>query len=204
MDKTDNSQPEKPHLFTSDADKCPDFAAILKQSSPDSSLFEQIADCFSDRLAGFARYYCRNDQLGQDAFQDAMLTTLTNLDKFRGDSPLEPWLRRIVVSACSRLRRGRKNSPAVNLPLDENRTSGVLADEVPNQEAAYMMAERLALVKKQIAALDEPNRSLLTLHDIEEHPISEIAKRFELTEEAVKSRLKRSRATVRQGLLDQL
>ena len=63
-------------------------------------------------MASFARYQCRDETLGQDAFQEAMITALTKLDTYRGDAPIEPWLRRIVVSSCSRLRRGKKNDPA--------------------------------------------------------------------------------------------
>ena len=44
--------------------ECPDFAEIVKQTTPDQSLFEQITACLSDRLEDFAKYYCRDDPLG--------------------------------------------------------------------------------------------------------------------------------------------
>ena len=75
-----------------DAFQCPDFAEALRGTSSDESIFEQIVDCFSNRLANYATYYCRDETLGKDAFQDAMLTALTKLETFRGDSPIEPWL----------------------------------------------------------------------------------------------------------------
>jgi RNA polymerase sigma-70 factor, ECF subfamily len=183
-------------------DKCPDFAEIVKNSTPDRSLFEQIAVCFSERLEEFAKYYCNDPNLGKDAFQDAMISAMRYLDTYRGDAPIEPWLRRIVVSSCSRLRRGKKNALTSNLSLDaEPSLADALKAPTADQELRLMLRERLALVQSEIEKLKEPNRSLLMLHDIEEVSIAELTTRFDMTEEAVKSRLKRSRSQVRESLL---
>ena len=76
-----------------------------------------------------------------------------------------------------------------------------LADSTPDQELQLILAERLELLYAEIEKLDEPNRSLLRLHDAEEVPIEELAARFGMTQDAVKSRLKRARARVRDNLL---
>ena len=180
---------------------CPDFARVLREGSADESLFDQIIGCFAGRLASFARYRCGDETLGQDAFQEAMLTAFTKLDSFRGDSPIEPWLRRIVISSCSRLRRGKKNDPTVNLPFDPERGDGASAPSEGEQGLQLEIAESLELLREEIELLEEPNRTLLKRHDIEEVPIVELAAEFALTAEAVKSRLKRSRAQVRDGIL---
>ena len=182
--------------------ECPDFAEIVKTSTPDHSLFEQIAVCFSDRLEEFAKYYCNDPNLGKDAFQDAMISAMRYLDTYRGDSPIEPWLRRIVVSSCSRLRRGKKNAPTSNLPIEgETNLLATMKSPSPDQELRLMLAERLAMVQSEIGKLKEPNRTLLMLHDLEEVPIAELMSKYDMTEESVKSRLKRSRAQVRENLL---
>ena len=80
-----------------------------------------------------------DETLGKDAFQEAMLSTMAYLDTYRGDSPIEPWLRRIVTSACSRLRRGKKNDPSINIPIKPGEAGPVLADsalELPQLPAA--------------------------------------------------------------------
>ena len=59
----------------------------------------------------------------------------------------------------------------------------------------------MELLSDEIEQLEEPNRSLLRLHDVEEVPVATLAERFGLTVEAVKSRLKRGRGIVREGLL---
>lgn len=183
---------------------CPDFARALKNGSADESLFAQIVGCFAGRLGRFARYQCRDESLGQDAYQDAMLTAFTKLDSFRGDSPIEPWLRRIVVSACSRLRRGKKNDPSINVPFDPERGDGAGDEPGADQDLQLEVAQSLELLRVEIDRLDEPNRTLLLQHDADEVPIAALAERFGMSDEAIKSRLKRARAQVREQLLSRV
>jgi len=203
------SEPKKPADLSRDTTgrtmpHCPDFARAVREADVDESLFAQIVDCFADRLTRFANYYCKDDSLGADAFQEAMLATINGLPGYRGDSPIEPWLRRIVMTSCSRLRRGKKNDPSVNVPMDDPAGSLAFADSSPDQEMSLIMAQGLELVGAEIDSLDEPNRSLLKAHDIEEVPIADLADRYEMTQEAVKSRLKRARAAVRDRLADHI
>lgn len=181
--------------------KCPDFAEIIQTSTPDDSLFIQIANCFSQRLSDFAVAYCRDGTLGKDAFQEAMLTAFSKLDTYRGDAPIEPWLRRIVVTSCSRLRRGKKNDPSINSSFDAGGGDAAFKADAPSQEWSLMMAQSFHLVLEEVDQLGEPNRSLLLDHDMNEEPIVELAQRYEMTVDAVKSRLKRSRAQLRESLL---
>ncbi|MDJ0764469.1 MAG: sigma-70 family RNA polymerase sigma factor [Myxococcota bacterium] len=194
----------KKPFIREDGIQCPDFAEILSQTSPDESLFEQIAVCYADRLEGFARYICRDETRALDAFQDAMVAAMKYLDTYRGDSPIEPWLRRILVSACARQRRGKKNDPNLHKPLDTAVSSKAMADPTPDQELHLMLKERLDLLYREIETLGEPNRSLLKGHDIDEVPIAVLADQFDLTKDAVKSRLKRARAEVRENLMHRL
>jgi RNA polymerase sigma factor (sigma-70 family) len=130
-----------------------------------------------------------------------MVAALDNLGSYRGDAPIEPWLRRIVASSCARLRRGRKNSPAFNAPLDDDGDAAGAAAVPPEQELKAMMLEGLALMGRELEALEEPNRSLLYAHDVDEISIEELAARHGMTAEAVKSRLKRARAQLREAVL---
>jgi RNA polymerase sigma-70 factor, ECF subfamily len=181
---------------------CPDFARAVREANADASLFAQVISCFEDRLSRFAAYTCNSRTLGEDAFQDAMVAALDNFGTYRGDAPIEAWLRRIVVSACSRLKRGRKNSPAFNVPLDDAPPAAHAAEIREDQELRLALLEGLRRIGLEIDGLDEPNRSLLLAHDVDEVSIEELARRFSMTEEAVKSRLKRARAAVREKVIE--
>ncbi|MBW2455765.1 MAG: sigma-70 family RNA polymerase sigma factor [Deltaproteobacteria bacterium] len=184
------------------APRCPDFARLLREASPDAALSAQLVTCFGRELERQARQRCRSTTLAEDAVQDALVGALENIGSFRGDAPIEAWLRRLVVSSCSRLTRGRKNAPAFNRPLDELSGEAEAGDGAGLQEQAVLLSERLALLRDAMADLSDQNRALLLAHEAEDEPIAELARRFDTTEESIKSRLKRSRAQLRRRLLE--
>jgi RNA polymerase sigma-70 factor (ECF subfamily) len=180
-------------------DDCPDFASQARDGDLGPTAVEQILTCFRRRLERFAAGQCGNPDLGQDALQDAMLHLIQNLDSYRGTSPIEPWLRRLVVGACSRLKRGRKNAPGSNLPLDENLIES-LGDHRPGAEELQVLRGELERVGAALKTLPELNRTLIYLHEADGVPIRELGERFQLSSEAVKSRLKRARTELRHQL----
>jgi len=179
--------------------RCPDFARILREASPDDAVREQVARCFSTEMRRFARFRCRDDAKGEDAAQDAMLVALQGLDRFRGESDIRTWLHKLVVSACARLRRGRKNDPAYNRPMEE---VGAAASADAGPDAQAMLRERLELLGEALEELPEPSRSLLLLFEGQGCSQADLAERFGLTEGAVKARLKRARQRLRARLLE--
>ncbi len=177
--------------------RCPDFAAILRGTPPDEAIRKQIASCFYQEMGRVAQSMCQDTYLAQDALQDALENALRNLNTFRGDAALHTWLRRLVTSACTRLRRGRKNDPHFNTPLDADAPS--LVEET--QEVRLLLNERLTILAETLAGVDELNRKLLVEHEGMDRSLEELAEQYALTTEAVKSRLKRTRAAVRKQLI---
>ena len=179
--------------------ECPDFAGRAREGELAPAAVEQIIACFRHRLEAFARSRCADPDRGQDAFQDAMVSLMHSLESYRGDAPIEAWLRRLVVGACSRLRRGRKNAPTVNLPLEES-VVAERRDERPTADLRLELEAELARVAAALNSLPDLNRELIYRHEGEGIAIRDLAERFELSTEAVKSRLKRARAELRHKL----
>lgn len=125
-----------------------------------------------------------------------------SLESYRGDAPIDHWLKRLVVSACSRLKRGRKNNPAYNLPLDESIGTRENDTDAGRQEVAVLLEERISLLNEALEDVPEDNRMLLLLHEGKEVPLAELAEQYGLSVNGVKSRLKRTRATLRARLID--
>ena len=179
--------------------ECPDFAAMARDGDMAPGAIDMIIECFGKRLERFATYRCQDQHLGEDALQETMISLIRNLDAYRGDAPIEPWLKKLVVGACGRLRRGKKNAPEMNLPLDNTVIEGHASDS-RSAEAMMEIKGELERVGAALRSLPEVNRNLIYLREGENLSIKELAAQFDLSQEAVKSRLKRARVQLREAL----
>ncbi|HEX6763878.1 MAG TPA: sigma-70 family RNA polymerase sigma factor [Polyangiaceae bacterium] len=161
--------------------------------SGDPTAMDHITRCYADRLLAAAERHCRSSD-ADDAVQDALLIATEKLDTFRGDGSLEGWLVRLVASACDRRRRGRKNDPKLHdseivVPAD-----GESPDVVADRHAVG------ALLERALFALDPNDRELLLLCEVEGMSAPEVADRVGLSPGAVRTRLSRLRARLREAL----
>jgi RNA polymerase sigma-70 factor (ECF subfamily) len=118
--------------------------------------------------------------------QEAFITVFRKLRQFRGDAPFWGWLRRVVINhAISTLRR----RPG--------------ADEVEFQDyqaAVEGQQDQVGLamdLESALASLDDEDRAVVWLHDVEGYGHLEIAEMFGRTESYSKTRLSRARARLR-------
>ena len=179
--------------------RCPDFAAILRQSTPTPSVRNQIAECFYEELRRSAARRCNDASSAEEALHNGLLTGLEKLASWRNEGSLEAWLRRIVYTACTRLSRGKKKDPTINPPLPE--LEGALESNTREVDAQAIMRERLELLTSELAHIPSDNAQLLILHEAEDMSLAELADQFGLTIDGVKGRLKRTRALLRARLL---
>ena len=181
--------------------RCPDFAAILRATSPDEQIRQQVASCFYEEIRRLAKKRCRDDVMAEDTAQEALIAALEALGSFRGEAPLRAWLRRIVFTACSRMRRGKAKKLGAELSIEELPPDLVPATDDADQEMVTLLHERLELLERVLAETAEPNRSMLLLHEGQDRSVAELAQQFDLSHQAVKARLKRTRSIVRERLL---
>jgi RNA polymerase sigma-70 factor (ECF subfamily) len=122
--------------------------------------------------------------------QEAFITVFRKLRQFRGDAPFWGWLRRVVVNqAISTLRRGPRT------PELEFQDYHAAADD--GQEQVSLAVD----LEAALASLDDEDRAIVWLHDVEGYGHQEIAEMFGKTESFSKTRLSRARAKLR-DLLD--
>jgi RNA polymerase sigma-70 factor (ECF subfamily) len=106
--------------------------------------------------------------------------------------------RAFLVATALRVASDRRRSKwnrSVLVPLDEDLSSGIASPDA--QADARRGLERL---DRALAHLDEPERTVLVLMDIEEFSKSEAAKALGIPEGTAASRLKRARAALQLAL----
>jgi RNA polymerase sigma factor (sigma-70 family) len=153
------------------------------------ALSQLLRTCQPD-LKRFARRTCANSEDAEDAVQVALWQLHRKIGTFGTVAAFATWLFRIIERECYRIFR---RSAA------KDRLSEPLADEL----AAPQIPTDLRLdLTRAIAALPEAYRVALILRDVEELTAPEVAQSLGLSVEAVKSRLHRARAMVRESLMN--
>ena len=141
-------------------------------------------------LKRFARRTCSTTEDAEDAVQIALWQLYRRIGALRTVATFATWLFRIVERECYRLYRGRKSGES----LDE------LADHDMPAAPAVPIDLRHDLARA-MERLSPPYREVLILRDVHELTAPEVAAQLGLSLEAVKSRLHRARAQVREYLL---
>jgi RNA polymerase sigma-70 factor (ECF subfamily) len=158
------------------------------------------------RLLAVTRRLLGDDEEARDAVQEAFLSAFRALDGFQGGSRLSTWLHRIAVNAALmrlRTRRRRPEDPIEDLLPRFLEDGHFAAAPAPWRERGDALLERRELrarVRAAIEGLPEGHRNVLLLRDIEELDTGEVAEMLGLTVGAVKTRLHRARAALREAL----
>jgi RNA polymerase sigma-70 factor (ECF subfamily) len=145
----------------------------------------------------------KDRQDAEDEVQNSYWNAWRYLGQFQRGSKFSTWMSRIVINHClMRLRKGRR---ARFLYLDDGAAEGeVRALELPDRqatpEAELGGKEAAAILRKEIRRLPPLLRDVLTMRDLEELSMEDVAGHLGISIVAAKSRLLRARRELRQRL----
>jgi RNA polymerase sigma-70 factor (ECF subfamily) len=167
----------------------------------DARALEALLESHQGRLFRFAQRLCRNHADAEDVLQESLLAAARGLAGFRGRSSLSTWLFAIARSFCIKKRRRSVFAPVeVSLEREAPQAARGIADSRrPPDE--ILEARRLEeALERAIAGLDRRYREVLLLRDVEGLSAADVAQVTGLSVPAVKTRLHRARARVREDL----
>jgi len=174
------------------------IAAVLKGNT---ASFEPLVQKYSPRVFATARRYARRESEIEDIAQEVWLKTFKKLGSFRGEAPFEHWLMRLTVRTCyDFLRRHQRNRESAFSDLTEPENDW-LERFVTQPEAVPENADAARLlVARVLAGLSPPARLIITLLEIEDRSVKEIAALTGWSVPLVKVRAFRARAEMRKIL----
>lgn len=177
---------------------------LAQAQAGDDQAMEELLKSMQPRLYRFSMKVCRHNEDAQDVLQDTLLLIARSLRQFRGTSSLSTWAYTIARNLCIKKRRKSRFAPKVEESLDglAPHERSALATGDPDPQKSAESAQLMGRINTAIAALPHEQREVLVLRDVEGLRAQEVAQITELSVAAVKSRLHRARAQLREFLSD--
>ncbi len=172
-----------------------DEALVAATLRGDEDAFAEIVRRYKKRVFAAAARFARDDHQLDDIAQEVFVRAFRNLAKFRGDAPFEHWLSRIIVSACyDFLRKERRVRAQVTLDAIEYEVRDLT---IETAVAAGRARELLAFAMRRLTAEEQ---LIITLCEIEERSVREVAALTGWSESNVKVRAFRARQNLKKIL----
>jgi RNA polymerase sigma-70 factor (ECF subfamily) len=188
---------------------------IKRLRSRDERAFRELVREHGDRVFNITYRMLGNRHEAEDVAQEVFIAVFKQIDTFREEAKFSTWLYRVAVNHCkNRIKYLARRHDRDRDELDETSTRGASGDGAigaPPPSApdrALEGAQMDQLLAEAINKLDEEQRVVVILRDVEELSIEEICAITDLPDGTVKSRLHRARLVLRkhlqrQGLGDQ-
>ncbi len=168
----------------------------------DIESFNALVLQFQDYIFTITYRIMGDSESAADAAQDTFITAFRKLDTFRGGN-FRAWLARIATNTCYDTLRKHKRRPQdylEEMPGTEMYDEPPVPADAPNPEQEAVRTDLNQAIQNCIQALNDDQRMVIVLSDVEEYAYQEIADMLDTSLGTVKSRLSRARLAVRRCL----
>ncbi len=184
---------------------------ISRAKKGDEAAFTQLVRTYEDLVYKFAMKLCRDQDKAEEAFQDTFVNVFKRLGQFDGRSKFSSWLYTIVSNNClMKLRRSKLARSSVSLDSRGSSKPHPHEDHADGEQTVppwketplddVLRGELRETLDEAITRLPATYRAVFLLRDIEDRSARETAKIQKIAVPAVKSRLHRARAFLRDEL----
>lgn len=155
------------------------------------SAFDALVRQF--RGMAYARAYqtLHDPHMAEDAVQEAFITAYLRIGQLRDPLAFPNWLRRIVLTQCDRMVRGKRPM------LEPIEARFDLAEERPNPEELVAETELIEAIHAAIHALPDHERTVTEGFYMQGESQKELAERLQIPLTTVKKRLQYAREHLR-------
>jgi len=175
----------------------------------DSVAMGRLIERYQDRIYNTILKICGNSHDAAELTQDTFVKFIEKINTFKEKSAFYTWLFKIAVNLTLNYRKRRANLPMQSLegPIGQEpdnvraQLGAFLADETAGDPAVLAQDSEIGeILLAALGKLDDHQRTVVVLRDIEGMSYSEVAEALEIELGTVKSRLSRARASLREIL----
>jgi RNA polymerase sigma-70 factor (ECF subfamily) len=177
----------------------PGLPLILRAQTGDRDALGELTRVIRPHVERQLSRYPVSDEDRLDLVQSTLLQVVRRIGSFRGDSSFTTWLFRVTANEALMLMRSQRRQRARLVEGLDFEDLGVLPTmrSAVNDEDAAALAEREAHVRSALGELPADYRDIVLAHYHEDLGLQEIARKFMVSESAVRSRLHRARVRLR-------
>jgi RNA polymerase sigma-70 factor (ECF subfamily) len=174
------------------------IAAVL---SGDTASFEPLIVRYQPKVFATARRYARREDEVEDIVQEVFLKAFQKLASYRAEAPFEHWLMRLAVRTCYdflRAHQRNRETPISDFASEDADWVDRLAagaEDDPSVESGSR-----ELVQRLLEHLPPEARLVITLLELEDRSVKEIAALTGWSQPLVKVRAFRARRQMRRRL----
>ena len=193
--------PEESHRDAAGAARfrgLPDGELVRRCQGGEGQAFNELVVRHQDKIYNLLCRFCGNAEDAGDVSQRTFINAFRKIAEFKGDSAFSTWIYRIAFNQAVSFRREQKHRP-VSLTQKEEEPLHEPADERAPEEGLESDETRRK-VQQALALLDEADRRVILLKDIQGCSYDEIADALRIPKGTVRSRLHRARLELKAKL----
>jgi RNA polymerase sigma-70 factor (ECF subfamily) len=160
--------------------------------------FEALANQHKDAVYRQMLRICGNREDAEDVLIEALFRAYRHLDKLEHPEAFRAWLASIGRRVCWRLKRREAVLPLIQLSQMEKGFE--IPSTSPTPDAQWDAMQMKQLLESALQSLPEGNRRVYEMRDLENQPGEKVAEALGISLAAMKSRLHRARALLRERL----
>jgi RNA polymerase sigma-70 factor, ECF subfamily len=161
----------------------------------------QLVKKYEQTVYNFAFKICRNKERAENTMQETFLSMVKSLKQFSGKSKLSTWLYTIVSNHCLMLARSQKKYDYTSLENEDGLIDDRnIVDWKYSPDKLTENSELKDVLDNAIQKLPHEYRVVFLLRDVEGLSTQETSEIVNLSVPAIKSRLHRARAFLRNEL----
>ena len=161
--------------------------------------FDALANEHKDAVYRQMLRVCGNREDAEDVLIEALFKAYRHLGQLEHPEAFRAWLARIASRVCWRLKRREAVLPLIQLSQMEEEGFEIPSDSAP-PDAEWDVKQLKEQLERALRALPEDYRRVYEMRDLEGQSGEEVARELGISVAAMKSRLHRGRALLRDQL----
>lgn len=177
---------------------------VLAAAQGDREAFARLVQATASLVSSIALAIVRDVELSRDIAQEVFLAAWRDLGRLREPASFLPWLRQTTRNQAHQALRGRARKRQMISDGEAEELLAAASDPRPTAGELLVAEEDRRRLAEAIESLPDATREVVTLYYREGRSARQVGELLGLREEAVKQRLSRARARLKESLLEEV